>query len=500
MSLSQEFLEYMRKIQAYSEAIGLMYWDLRTGAPKKGADQRSQVIGTLSSEVFHMRTSDELETMLVKLEKQYDSLDELTKRSYDEAKKEFNMSKKIPPKEYKDYVILTSKAETVWEEAKHKNDFNMFLPYLKDIVETTKRFVNYWGVKNDNPYNTLLDQYEPGMTSETLDEVFGDLRSKIVPLVKKISESKNQANTDFLFQHFPKEKQKQFSLEVLKQLGYDFEAGRLDATVHPFATGLNRGDVRITTKYDENDFRSAVFGTIHECGHALYEQNISADLDGLPLCTGTSMGIHESQSLFYENFVGRNENFWKHNYKSLQSYAPEQFGNVSPEDFLKAINVSKPSLIRIEADELTYPLHIMIRYEIEKGLFNGDMKVEDLPQIWNDKYEEYLGVRPTNDGEGILQDVHWSGGAFGYFPSYALGFLYASQLKVAMLKDIPNFDELCANGELEPIKNWLTEKVHRHGSMKKPLEILQEATGEGLNATYLVAYLEEKYTRIYQLD
>lgn len=500
MSTSVEFLEYMKKIQSYSEAIGLMYWDLRTGAPKKGTDQRSQVIGTLSSEVFTMRTSPELEKMLHELEKDFDSLDEITKKSYEEAKKEFDMSKKIPPKEYKDYVILISKGETVWEEAKDKNDFDMFLPYLKDIVEMNKRFVDYWGVKDNNPYNTLLDLYEPGMTTEVLDEVFGELRSKIVPLVKKISESSNQPSTDCLFKHFPKEKQKQFSLDILKQLGYDFNAGRLDETVHPFATGLNRGDVRITTKYDEKDFRSAVFGTIHECGHALYEQNISEDIDGLPICTGTSMGIHESQSLFYENFVGRNENFWKHNYENLQSYAPEQFGKVSAEDFLRAINVAKPSLIRIEADELTYALHIMIRYEIEKGLFNGDMKVEDLPQIWNDKYEEYLGVRPSTNAEGVLQDVHWSGGSFGYFPSYALGFLYAAQLKAAMLKDIPNFDELCATGELESVKSWLTEKVHRHGAMKKPLEILQEATGEGLNASYLVAYLEEKYTRIYQLD
>jgi carboxypeptidase Taq len=355
-------------------------------------------------------------------------------------------------------------------------------------------------VKDNNPYNTLLDEYEPGMTTEILDEVFGELRKKIVPLAKKIAESPKQPKTDFLFKHFPKDKQQQFSLDILKQLGYDFEAGRLDETVHPFATGLNRGDVRITTKYDENDFRTAIFGTFHECGHALYEQNISAELEGLPLSTGTSMGIHESQSLFYENFVGRNENFWKHNYETLQGYAPEQFGAVSAEDFLAAINESKSSLIRIEADELTYPLHIMIRYEIEKGLFNGDMKVEDLPQIWNDKYEEYLGVRPSNDAEGILQDVHWAGGAFGYFPSYALGFLYASQLKAAMLKDLPNFDELCANGDLEPVKKWLTDKVHRHGSMKKPLEILTEATGEGLNATHLVEYLEEKYGRIYQLD
>ncbi|WP_019413937.1 carboxypeptidase M32 [Paenisporosarcina sp. TG20] len=500
MDMNEKFLNYVKEIQSYSEAIGLMYWDLRTGAPKKGVDQRSQVIGTLSSKVFSMQTSDELAEMLEVLSKDLDSLDPITKRTFEEVKKDYDMNKKIPAEEYKAYVILTSKAESVWEQAKEKSDFAMFMPYLKEIVETNKRFVTYWGVKNNNPYNTLLNEYEPGITTEILDDVFGKLRNKIVPLAKKIAESANQPETAFLFKEFPKEKQKGFSLDILKQLGYDFDAGRLDETVHPFATGLNRGDVRITTKYDEHDFRTAVFGTIHECGHALYEQNISADLEGLPLSTGTSMGIHESQSLFYENFVGRNEKFWEHNYETLQAYSPAQFGHVSIEEFLLAINESKSSLIRIEADELTYPLHIMIRYEIEKGLFNGEMKVEDLPQIWNDKYEEYLGIRPSNDAEGILQDVHWSGGAFGYFPSYALGFLYASQLKAAMLKDLPNFDELCATGELEPIKNWLTDKVHRHGSMKKPLEILLDATGEGLNATYLVSYLEEKYGRIYQLD
>ncbi|WP_342541688.1 carboxypeptidase M32 [Paenisporosarcina sp. FSL H8-0542] len=500
METTERFIDYVKKMQAYTEVIGLMYWDLRTGAPKKGVNQRSEVIGTMSSELFAMQTSDELAGMLEELENNLESLDPITKQTYKKVKKEYDMNKKIPADEYKAFVILTSKSESAWEEAKDKSDFKMFYPYLKEIVETTKRFVTYWGVKDNNPYNTLLDEYEPGMTTEILDEVFGELRNRIVPLAKKIADSQNQPKTDFLFKTFPKDKQKQFSLDVLKQLGYDFEAGRLDETVHPFATGLNRGDVRITTKYDENDFRSAVFGTIHECGHALYEQNFSEDLEGLPLASGTSMGIHESQSLFYENFVGRNEKFWEHNYETLQSYAPEQFGHIAVEDFLAAINESKSSLIRIEADELTYPLHIMIRYEIEKGLFNGDMKVEDLPQIWNDKYEEYLGVKPSNDGEGILQDVHWAGGAFGYFPSYALGYMYASQLKAAMLKDLPNFDELCANGDLEPVKNWLTDKVHRHGSMKKPLEILTEATGEGLNATYLAEYLEEKYSRLYKLN
>jgi len=499
METTEKFLEYVKKMQAYSEAISLMYWDLRTGAPKKGVDQRSQVIGTLSSEVFGMQTSDELANMLSELGKDLETLDPITKRLLEVVKKDYDMNKKIPAEEYKAYVILTSKSESVWEEAKEKSDFSMLMPYLKEIVETTKRFVSYWGIKDNNPYNTLLDEYEPGMTTEILDNVFGELRNKIVPLAKKIAESPNQPETAFLFKTFPKEKQKQFSLDILKQLGYDFDAGRLDQTVHPFATALNRGDVRITTKYDERDFRSAVFGTIHECGHALYEQNIASELDGLPLSSGTSMGIHESQSLFYENFIGRNEKFWEHNYVNLQAYAPEQFGHIPVEEFLAAINESKSSLIRIEADELTYPLHIMIRYEIEKGLFNGDMLVEDLPQIWNDKYEEYLGIRPSNDAEGILQDVHWAGGSFGYFPSYALGYMYAAQLKAALLKDLPNFDDLCSIGDLEPIKNWLIENVHRHGSMKKPLELLQEATGEGLNATYLAEYLEGKYGQIYQL-
>lgn len=286
----------------------------------------------------------------------------------------------------------------------------MFQPYLEKLVEMNKRFISYWGYEG-NKYNTLLDMYEPGVTVETLDQVFGQLREKIVPLVQQISESQNKPETSFLYEHFAKDKQRDFSLKVLEQMGYNFKAGRLDETVHPFATGLNPGDVRVTTKYDETDFRTAVFGTIHEGGHALYEQNISSDLVGTPLCSGTSMGIHESQSLFYENFVGRHPSFWKKNYELLKEYASGQFDAVSIDSFYRAINESKPSLIRIEADELTYPLHIIIRYEIEKGLFNDEIEVKDLPAIWNEKYEQYLGVKPGNDGEGVLQDVHWAGEA-----------------------------------------------------------------------------------------
>ncbi|AIE60490.1 carboxypeptidase M32 [Bacillus methanolicus] len=496
--IEKEFLEYVKKMSAFSEALSLIYWDLRTGAPKKGVEQRSEVIGMLSSEVFKMSTSEEMAAYIVKLSSAK-HLSEVTKKTLDECKKEYDRNRKIPAEEYKKYVILQSKAESIWEEAKAKSDFELFRPYLEKLVEMNKRFIGYWGYKG-NKYNTLLDMYEPGVTVDILDRVFSELREKIVPLVKAISESPNKPKTDFLFKTFPKEKQREFSLEILKQMGYNFEAGRLDETVHPFAIGLNPGDVRVTTKYDENDFRTAVFGTIHEGGHALYEQNISSSLIGTPLCTGTSMGIHESQSLFYENFVGRHYSFWKKNYDLLKKYANGQFDDVELDDFYRAINESKPSLIRIEADELTYPLHIIIRYEIEKGLFNDEIHVKDLPQIWNDKYEEYLGIRPINDANGVLQDVHWSGGSFGYFPSYALGYMYAAQFKKAMLKDLPNYDELLESGNLLPIKEWFTEKVHQFGKMKKPLEILHDVTGEGLNAKYLVDYLYEKYKKVYQLN
>jgi carboxypeptidase Taq len=498
--IEEQFLQYVKKMMSYNEAISLMYWDMRTGAPKKGVEQRSEVIGVLSQDVFKMSTSEEMAAYIAELSPKevQGQLSEVTRFTLAECKKEYERNKKIPADEYKEYVVLQSKAESIWEEAKETSNFSMFQPYLEKLVEYNKKFITYYGYK-DHPYNTLLDLYEPGITVDILDRVFKKLRERVVPLVKAIADSRNKPRTSFLFHPFPKEKQRKLSLALLKELGYDFQAGRLDETVHPFAIGLNPNDVRITTKYDENDFRTAIFGTIHECGHALYEQNISEELIGTPLCTGTSMGIHESQSLFYENFIGRHYSFWKRNYSLLKEYAPTQFADVTIDEFYRAINESKPSLIRIEADELTYPLHIIIRYEIEKGLFSGDMEVKDLPQIWNDKYEEYLGIRPENDATGVLQDVHWSGGSFGYFPSYALGYMYAAQLKKAMVKDITNFDELLEKGELLPIRQWLTEKVHRFGKTKKPLEILQDATGEGLNADYLIAYLEEKYKEIYQL-
>lgn len=393
--------------------------------------------------------------------------------------------------------MLCSKAESVWEEAKAAADFARFRPYLEQIIEFQRRFIRYWGYEG-HPYNTLLDQYEPGMTVDLLDELFSRLRERIVPLVHAISAASDKPDTSFLFAPFPKEKQRAFLLELLKELGYDFGKGRLDETVHPFAIGLNPNDVRITTRYDERDFRTAVFGTIHECGHALYEQHISEALVGTPLASGASMGIHESQSLFFENMIGRHYAFWKRHYPRLLQYAPTQFADVSLDAFYRAINEAKPSLIRIEADELTYPLHIIIRYEIEKQLFAGELEAIDLPDVWNEKYEQYLGIRPHNDAVGVLQDVHWSGGSFGYFPSYALGYMYAAQFKQAMEKEL-DVAGLLEEGNIAPIREWLTVHIHQFGKMKKPLELVRDATGETLKADYLIQYLEEKYKALYRL-
>ncbi|WP_019393132.1 carboxypeptidase M32 [Priestia filamentosa] len=495
----EEFHAYVEKMGGYKEAVNVMYWDMRTGAPKKGVKQRSNVLAMLSSDIFSMSISNEMAGYIKDLgdEEVKKELDAITLKMVEECKKDYEQNQKIPEQEYREYVMLTSEAGSIWEEAKEKSDFSLFEPYLEQIVAFNQKFAEYWGYEG-HKYNALLDTYEPGVTVETLDRVFGDLKETLLTLLQKVQKAESP-KTDFLYEAFPKEKQEAFSLEILKELDYDFEAGRLDETVHPFAIGLNPGDVRITTKYDESDFRVAIFGTIHECGHAVYEQNISKELVGTNLCTGTSMGIHESQSLFYELMIGRTKAFWERHYEALKEHGGSQFQKVDLDEFYQAVNEVKPSLIRIEADELTYVLHIIIRYEIEKALINGEIEVKDLPTIWNDKYEEYLGVRPAHDGEGVLQDVHWSDGSFGYFPSYALGYIYAAQLKNALVKDLPDFEERIQQGKMTEIRAWLTKHIHQYGKLKDPLELLKAATGEGLEARYLVEHLTEKYSKLYNL-
>ncbi|CAM4407022.1 carboxypeptidase Taq [Paenibacillus endophyticus] len=495
----QSFKDTIRKIKSYEEALGVLYWDLRTGAPRKGMDNRSEVIGALSADQFKLSTSPELGDWISKLEETsvYAGLTEMEQRLVAETRKEYDRSVKIPPKLYQEYVVLASQSESKWEEAKENNDYAGFQPYLEKVISYTNQFIDLWGPKATR-YDTLLDQYEPGMTVAELDHVFGGLRSQLVPLAAAIAQSPHQPDTAFLKQNYDKEAQKAFSLYILEQMGYNFEAGRLDESTHPFATGLSPGDVRITTRYLENDVTSALFGTIHEGGHALYEQNIMEELIGTTLCTGTSMGIHESQSRFWENVIGRSRPFWDRYFGELQKRFPGQL-DVSVDQFYRGNNVVQPSLIRIEADELTYNLHIIIRYEMEKLIFNGGAKAADLPAIWNDKYKEYLGITPPNDAEGVLQDVHWSGGAFGYFPSYSLGNMYAAQIADTMERELDGFWSNVGNGNLLPIKEWLTERIYKYGKLRTPSELIQSVTGKPLDPQHLVTYLTRKYTDIYKL-
>ncbi|HYE81371.1 MAG TPA: carboxypeptidase M32 [Clostridia bacterium] len=494
------FMELIKRIRYYNDALEVLYWDLRTGAPKKGMTQRAEVIGMLSAEIFKLTTSAEMEKYLEYFGEPDRSsrLDNIMKTVVKECRKEFDRYKKIPADRHKEYVILTSQAESVWEDAKNNNDFELFRPYLEKIVAFNREFIELWGYK-DNKYNTLLDIYEPGMTVDKLDMIFDELRNRIVPLVAKLKESSCQPCDDMLKQYFNIARQEEFGLYILREMGYDFTAGRLDESEHPFTTGINPGDVRITTHYYPNDLSSALMSCMHEGGHALYEQNISPELNGTPLCTGASMGIHESQSRFWENIIGRSRGFWKQYYKELQKVFPEQLEAVSPDEFYRAINKVEPSFIRVEADEVTYNLHVMIRYEIEKALINKEIEVAELPEIWSGKMKEYLGIVPQSDTKGVLQDVHWAGGSFGYFPSYTLGNIYSAQFYNTAKKEIENFDALVEKGELTKIKEWLSEKIYKHGKLMEPAEILKEVTGEEINPKYLTDYLENKYKEIYKI-
>ncbi|PNQ80564.1 carboxypeptidase M32 [Paenibacillus sp. F4] len=492
--------ELAHKISSYGEAVGLLHWDLRTGAPRKGVDIRSETLGMLSTEMFKLMISDEMGQLLqfFAAKDKLEQLEDNDRRLVEECRKNYDLNRSVPADRYREYSILAAQAESKWEDAKEHSDFAGFEPYLSKIVDMKREFIGYWGVK-DTEYDTLLDQYEPGMTVEKLDAVFDRLKKRLVPLLSKIQASSNQPDKSFLDGVFDVKQQEKFSLFILGQMGYDFDAGRLDESVHPFATGLNPGDVRITTHYLQDDVTSAIFSSLHEGGHALYEQNIAPELAGSLLSGGTSMGIHESQSRLWENKIGRSRAFWDRYYNDLQKHFPDRLAKVTAEQFYPAVNRVENSLIRIEADELTYNLHIIIRYEIEKMLFNEKLDVKRLPEVWNAKYKEYLGLVPPNDGLGVLQDVHWSGGDFGYFASYSLGNMYAAQILATLRKELPNLDELIAAGELEPIKQWLTERIYRYGKSRTPSELIVAISGEELNPDYLADYLEEKYTSIYKL-
>lgn len=491
------FKNLTERINALSRAGSLLNWDMATGAPKGGNPSRAKYIGIIAAEEFSLKISDEMKGYLDEIEKDKSRFDEEITALYRECKKAYDSNKKIPAHEMQKYQELIANAQQLWGEAKGCNDYSKFAPVLDEIIKYNKKFINYRGY-NGHPYNTLLDDYEPGMTVEILDKFFEKLKASIVPLLKSVKESKKHIDTSFVNRPVSEDKQKQISEILMKRLGYDLNRGMLKVSEHPFTIGLCRNDVRITTRYHETQFLSSFFSVIHEAGHALYEQNVMEKIEDTLLDTGISMGIHESQSRFYENIIGRSFEFWQSIYNEIIDILGDDFKDVSAVQFYEAANEAKASLIRIEADELTYSLHIMLRYEMEKYMLSEEYDINELPRIWNDKTEEYLGLTPDNNAVGILQDIHWSAGLFGYFPSYSLGSAYAAQLLSYMGKDMDVFKAIKEN-RINDITRWLAANIHQYGSLKTPSELIRQINGEELNADYYINYLTKKYTKLYEL-
>ena len=498
MSQLDRLKSRMAEVSDLKAAAALLSWDQQTYMPSGGAAARAEQIATLEKLAHGRFVSEEVgawlegaaaETQAHAYESDGASLVRLTRRDYDKARR-------IPPALVEELARQTSLGMEVWVKARSQSDFSQFQGPLQTLVDLQRDLADCLGYR-ERRYDALLDQYEPGMKSADLDRLFADLKSGVVPLVQDISRKLDTVQDGVLRQRFPIDKQTTFGLEMAKEMGFDLSAGRQDQSVHPFCTSFSNRDVRITTRFDERFLPSALFGTLHETGHALYEQGVSTAFERTPLSGGTSLGIHESQSRLWENLVGRSRGFWKFAYPGLQRAFPQQLAGCSLEAFYRAINRVEPSLIRVEADEVTYNLHIMLRYELETQLVEDNLPVADLPEAWNARMRDYLGITPPNDALGVLQDVHWSHGLFGYFPTYSLGNLISVQLYDRAKREVPGIPEAIEHGEFSPLLGWLRERVHCHGRKFMPAELVRRITGEDLRAAPFVSYLKAKYGELY---
>ena len=488
--------KHQQTLSAYNHAIGVVYLDASTAAPKLTWEGRGRTMATLSEITYKLETDPAVGEMLSYLEAHLEELTPVQKRQVEVLRKSYDETCKIPAQECIAYSVLLNDAQAIWEKAKNENDFASFAPYLEKIVEFNRKFAGYYNPEME-PYDALLNKYEEGMNTRTLDEFFAKLRAAIVPLVNRIQQVP-QIDDRFLNRHYPVEQQRKFSDYLMEVLGLDRNYCGIAETEHPFTTNFNNKDVRITTHYYENDLSNSMYSVIHEGGHALYELGADDCYNFTVLQGGVSMGIHESQSRFYENLMGRSRAFIHAIFPKVKELFPEQLVDVDEEMFYKAVNKAQPSLIRTAADELTYANHIMIRYELEKQLIGGTLEVKDVPAAWNRLYKEYLGVDVPNDSVGCLQDTHWAGGMIGYFPSYALGSAYGAQMIDKMQEEIGDVYADVAKGDLSRITAWLKEKIHCHASFKKPGALFEEVCGK-FDASYYTNYLTKKFTELYGL-
>ena len=497
-TLFEELCQHVRKTSYLESTSALLEWDQHTKLPPKASQYRSEQITFMAGQIHKRRTDPRLGELIGELA---DSPLAQDKRSdvgatIKDLKRDYDKRVKLPVALVETLAQSASVGQNLWVEARKENDFKKFPPQLKKIFELKKQQADALGWQECR-YDALLDEYEPGGKTKEVAKVLDALREDLVPLVAEIAESGYQPPTEILRRKFPIPAQEKFGREASAKIGFQYDRGRLDVTHHPFCTETGPDDCRITTRYDENFFNSSFFGTLHEAGHGIYEQGLRSDQYGLAPGKYCSLGIHESQSRLWENLVGRSAKFWDYFYPIAQKHFPTALGDVDKKDFYHAINNVSPSLIRVEADEATYNLHIIIRFQLEQAIIDGELDTDDLPAAWNEKYEQYLGLTPPTDSDGVLQDVHWSAGLVGYFPTYSLGNLYASQLFQAAEKEIGDLGAQFAKGEFLPLKTWLNENVHQKGKCLSGPELGVEVTGAELSHELLIKQLRGKLASIY---
>ncbi|MGB8194426.1 MAG: carboxypeptidase M32 [Chitinophagaceae bacterium] len=489
------YREKMRKIADLRYSYAVLQWDQETYMPAKSAAFRGQQLASLSELSHQFFTSEETGTLLHRLSDQAD-LNDLQRKNIELSLYDYNKAKKLSPAFVRELTETVNACFHSWIEARRLNSFKNYEKYLAELVMMKREEARLLGY-NAHPYDALLNDYERGANVEMLDNIFATISMPLRELLRQIM-VRPQNDNSFLQQRFPRQEQWNYGIQLLRKLGFDFEAGRQDISEHPFTTSFSSQDVRITTRIDEEDFSNMTWSCIHELGHALYEQGLPPSEYGLPLGEACSLSIHESQSRLWENQLGRSHIFWQHNYPMLQEQFARQLGDVTLDAFYAGINQVKPSLIRTEADEVTYHFHVIIRYEIEKKLIEGTLRVHDLPDFWNYQYQKYLGISPPDDLQGCLQDVHWSHGSFGYFPTYSLGSFYAAQFFDQAMQDVPTLLDEIATGQYQPLLDWLREKVHIHGRYFTSEELCEQVCGRKLDIRCFMQYLLDKYKNIYQ--
>jgi carboxypeptidase Taq len=497
MSTAKLYSTYKTKMQKIADvkyASAVLQWDQETYLPPKGNDFRGQQIATLS-EIAHQLFTDKTMGELLEELSLCEDLTSSEKRNIVLSKEDYERNIKLSAAFVRQLSETVNQSYHAWAKARKENSFALFEQPLHELIQLKRQEADMLGYEQ-HPYNALMNDYDKGLTVSKVDSLFVELKTPLLNLLDSLKNKKSIDNS-FLFQEFKKDNQWEFGLEILKRIGFDFEAGRQDISLHPFTTNFSSKDVRVTTRIDEHDFSNMTWSCLHEGGHALYEQGLPADQYGLPLGEYCSLSIHESQSRLWENCIGRGLPFWQHNFKLLTNSFPKQLKDINIEKFYKGINSVSPSLIRTEADELTYHFHVMIRYEIEKMLIEGSLPTKDIPACWNEMYQKYLGIKVPDDNRGCLQDIHWSHGSFGYFATYSLGSLYAAQLYSTIEKKYPAVSEDLTNGKINSIQDWLNKEIYCNGRYYSSEELCKKATGETLQSSYFIEYATKKFSEIY---